>query len=59
MQSPQERLAELEATLAELRGRQEAQPRSEVKRRALLAVLIGAFERQRDLILASIEEGVS
>ena len=49
------RLAELEATLVELRQRQEAQPKDAVKRRALLAVLIAAFERRRDLVQAELE----
>jgi len=50
-----ERLTELEAALVELRQRQEAQPKTEVKRRALLGILIQAFERRRDLVQATLE----
>lgn len=40
-----ERIAELEATIEELRRRQDAQPKAEVVRRMRLALLIQAFER--------------
>ena len=49
------RLAELEAIPAKPRSRQEAQPKNAVKRRALLAVLIAAFEPRRDLVQAELE----
>lgn len=45
-------IEKIEATLVELRTRQEAQPKKEVQRRMRLAVLIAAFERRRDLLLA-------
>lgn len=49
------RLAEIDAAIAELCARQAAQPKAEVGRRALLAVLISAFERRRDLTEAALE----
>jgi hypothetical protein len=45
-------IARIEATLVELRSRQEAQPKNATVRRMRLAVLIAAFERRRDLLLA-------
>lgn len=56
MSHNENRLAELETTLVELRRRQEAQPKNAVKRRAMLAVLIAAFERRRDLVQAEMEK---
>jgi hypothetical protein len=50
-----ERLAELEATIIELRRRQETQPKSATVRRMRLAVLIAAFERRRDLVQAELQ----
>ena len=51
----QQRLDELETALAELHRRQEAQPKSAVVPRMRLAVLIGAFERRRDLVQAELD----
>jgi hypothetical protein len=50
-----QRLDELEAALAELRRRQEAQPRDAVAGRMRLALLIQAFERRRDLVQAGLD----
>ena len=49
-----ERVAELEAAIAELRRRQDAQPASAVTCRMRLALLIAAFERRLELTLAEM-----
>ena len=50
-----ERVTELELAIATLQARQAAQPKAEIERRAVLAVLIAAFERRRDLTLAGMD----
>lgn len=50
-----ERVVELECAIATLRARQAAQPKAEVERRAVLAVLIAAFERRLSLTQAGME----
>ena len=52
----QERLDELEAALVELYRRQAAQPKNATVPRMRLAVLIGAFERRRDLVQAALQK---
>ena len=49
-----ERVTEIELAIATLRARQEAQPKAEVERRLVLAVLISAFERRLELTQAGI-----
>lgn len=53
-----QRLAELEAAIAELHQRQAAQPKGQAgfARRARLAVLIEAFNRRRDLVAAGLDD---
>ena len=51
-----ERVTELECAIATLRARQAAQPKAEVERRAVLGVLIAAFERRLELTLAGMAE---
>lgn len=50
-----ERVTELECAIATLRARQEAQPKAEVERRALLAALISAFERTLETTKAGMD----
>lgn len=50
-----ERVTELELAIATLQARQAAQPKREIERRAVLAVLISAFERRLSLTLAGMD----
>ena len=50
-----ERCTELECAIATLQARQAAQPKAEVERRLVLAVLIGAFERRLELTQAGMD----
>ena len=51
-----ERVTELECAIATLRARQEAQPKREIERRAVLAVLISAFERTLERTQAGMDD---